>query len=103
MKTPAVFCSALLGCVTATASDLSPIVCTLNPVVCESVASSRFDAQLQRLLAEQKLQLQPTQWTMIYFYMPVVVEDREIAEFQIRYLEELLAREKAKLKDQPQK
>jgi hypothetical protein len=49
------------------------------------------------LLVERQLAMQPPYWTTVYFYWPSLGE-RELQALQIRYLEELLAREKEKAK-----
>lgn len=86
----------LVAAATASAGDpLPPLVCTPRPIACEPSASRRIDPQLQRLLVERQLQTQPPYWTAVYFYVPALGE-REQLELQIRYLEELLAREKEK-------
>jgi hypothetical protein len=72
-----------------------PIVCTPNPIACERAPVDRFDPAFQRFLVERRLELQPSYWTTVYFYLPPL-EQRELQELQIRYLAELLAREQAK-------
>lgn len=86
--------AAVAGAAAATADD-GPIVCTPQPVVCKPQAANRLDPQLQRLLVERQLAKAPPYWTTVYFYLPAL-DERELQELQIRYLEELLAREKAK-------
>jgi hypothetical protein len=77
------------------AADSPPIVCTPNPISCEPAPAGRFDPAFQRFLVERKLELQPTYWTTVYFYLPPL-ESRELQELQIRYLAELLKREETK-------
>jgi hypothetical protein len=89
--------AAVLGPAVAVGGDPAPLVCTPQPLACEPSAASRVDPQLQRLLVERQLQAQPERWTAVYFYLPVL-DERELLELQIRYLEELLLREKAKAK-----
>jgi hypothetical protein len=88
---PALFCAAA-----ASAGDLPPpLVCTPEPPTCEPRAVAPLGPQLQRLLVEWQLQSQPPAWTAVYFYLPMQ-DERESLELQIRYLEQLLSREKAK-------
>jgi hypothetical protein len=89
---------AMLACTAASANDVpGPIVCTPNPVACEPRAFNRLDPEVQRLLVERQLAMQPPYWTTVYFYWPSLGE-RELQALQIRYLEKLLAREKEKAK-----
>jgi hypothetical protein len=83
---------------TARSGDLSqPLFCTPQPVSCGPIKpADQFDAASQRALVERQLQNQPSQWQAIYFYVPTG-DDGTQRELQIRYLEELLARERAKL------
>jgi hypothetical protein len=66
-----------------------------QPVACASGTIDRLDPSLQRQLVEQQLNSQPPYWTTVYFYLPPL-GDSELEELQIRYLEELLARHKAR-------
>jgi hypothetical protein len=91
---PALFL-ATFALAASAAADTPPIVCTPNPIACEPAPASRFDPQFQRFLVERKLELQPSYWTTVYFYLPPL-EARELEELQIRYIAELLAREEAK-------
>jgi hypothetical protein len=72
-----------------------PIVCIPQPFACKPGELDRLDPSLQRQLVEQQLKSQPAYWTTVYFYMPPL-DDSALEELQIRYLEELLARHKAK-------
>lgn len=91
---PMLFAVALALAASARAEP-PPIVCTPNPIACEPAPVSRFDPAFQRFLVERKLELQPSYWTTVYFYLPPL-EQRELQELQIRYIAELLAREQAK-------
>lgn len=83
----------------AVADAPAPIVCMPQPVACEPRALDRLNPALQRKLVEQQLDAQPSYWTTVYFYLPPL-GDRELEELQIRYLEDLLARQKAKSRDE---
>ena len=86
----------LLSSFAVAASELpAPIVCMPQPVSCVPRPIDRLDPSLQRQLVERQLQSQPPYWSTVYFYLPPLGE-RELEELQIRYLEELLARQKAK-------
>lgn len=85
---------ATLALAASTATAESPLVCTPDPIACERAPADRFDPAFQRFLVERKLELQPSYWTTVYFYLPPL-EQRELQELQIRYLAELLKREGA--------
>jgi hypothetical protein len=72
-----------------------PIVCMPQPVACGPQTLDRLDPAVQRQLVEQQLSSQPNYWTTVYFYLPPL-DDGALEQLQIRYLEELLARHKAK-------
>lgn len=72
-----------------------PIVCMPQPVACAPQTLDRLDPAVQRQLVEQQLNSQPNYWTTVYFYLPPL-DDGALEQLQIRYLEELLARHKAK-------
>jgi hypothetical protein len=99
MSTTRLLSLAVLACAAGASAQErpTPIVCTPKPVACAPRPLDRLDPQLQRLLVERQLEKQPPYWTTVYFYLPALNE-RELQELQIRYLEELLAREKEKAK-----
>ncbi|HYM35419.1 MAG TPA: hypothetical protein VET48_08490 [Steroidobacteraceae bacterium] len=81
---------------TSRSAEPVALLCTPSPTTCAPVnTTNKFDPSLQRLLVEQQLQAHSAYWQAIYLYMPVV-SDGEQKELQIRYLEELLARQRAK-------
>jgi hypothetical protein len=92
---------ATLAMPTLTAADeVSPVnlVCSPRPpLVCASfstTAPGRFDPLMQQLMVRQQLDGQAKGWGVIFLYVPNA-DVRTLEELQIRFLDELLARERA--------
>lgn len=84
----------------AGADEVTPstaVVCTPQPVICTTFAASsndRFTPLVQHLLVRSQLESQPRGWQMVFLYVPSM-DPRALEELQIRFLDELLARQKA--------
>ena len=86
------------SCLTARGAEPPPaLLCTDAPMKCVPFAAGdqRFDARVQRLLAERRLAGQSLRPDALYLYFPVDISE-DIKEQQIRFLYELLAEERAK-------
>lgn len=86
------------ACFTARAAEPAPsVLCTEAPTKCVPFAAGdqRYDARVQRLLAERRLAGQSLRPDALYLYFPLDISD-DIKEQQIRFLYELLAAERAK-------
>jgi len=83
---------------TARSAEPPVFLCTSTPMQCTPIEGvDKFDAQVQRMLAERQLAKQPRA-EALYILLPMSDDDGALKETQIRYLEELLARERAKSK-----
>lgn len=84
----------------AAADEVTPaatVICTPQPVICTTIAASsndRFTPFVQHLLVRSQLESQPKGWQMVFLYVPSM-DTRALEELQIRFLDELLARQKA--------
>jgi len=90
---------AALPLVTAAADAPAPVrlICSPHPpLICASFSTSgRFDPLMQQLMVRQQLDGQAKGWGVIFLYVPNT-DTRALEELQIRFLDELLARERAK-------
>lgn len=90
---------------TARATEPPPsLLCTNAPMQCVPFAAGdqRFDARVQRLIAERRLIGQSLKPDALYLYFPLDISD-DIKERQIRFLYELLAQERAKAQSASEK
>jgi hypothetical protein len=98
MRTPlfAMLAMAALPLVTA-ADEPQPVrlICSPRPpLVCASFSTNgRFDPLMQQLMVRQQLDGQAKDWGVIFLYVPNA-DPRALEELQIRFLDELLARER---------
>jgi len=81
----------------AAADEPQPVrlVCSPHPpLICASFSTSgRFDPLMQQLMVRQQLDGQAKGWGVIFLYVPNA-DPRALEELQIRFLDELLARER---------
>jgi hypothetical protein len=64
------------------------------PLVCASFSTTgRFDPLMQQLMVRRQLDGQAKGWGVIFLYVPNA-DPRALEELQIRFLDELLARER---------
>lgn len=93
-------CALAAASASAGADDVTAataVVCTPQPVICTTFAASsndRFTPLVQHLLVRSQLEAQPKGWQMVFLYVPSM-DTRALEELQIRFLDELLARQKA--------
>ena len=72
------------------------------PLICASFSTTgRFDPLMQQLMVRQQLDGQAKGWGVIFLYVPNA-DTRALEELQIRFLDELLARERNAGKTSPQ-
>jgi hypothetical protein len=92
----AMLAAAALPLVTA-ADEPQPVrlMCAPRPpLICASFSTTgRFDPLMQQLMVRQQLDGQAKGWGVIFLYVPNA-DTRALEELQIRFLDELLARER---------
>jgi hypothetical protein len=81
-----------------TAADEPPpvrLMCSPHPpLICASFSTNgRFDPLMQQLMVRQQLDGQAKGWGVIFLYVPNA-DPRALEELQIRFLDELLARQR---------
>lgn len=99
MKTRALALLALAAVPLVTVADEPPppvrLMCSPHPpLICASFSTTgRFDPLMQQLMVRQQLDGQAKGWGVIFLYVPNA-DPRALEELQIRFLDELLARER---------
>ncbi len=89
----------------AAGDDVTPaatVVCTPQPVICTTIAATsndRFSPFVQHLLVRSQLESQPKGWQRVFLYVPSM-DTRALEELQIRFLDELMARQKGEAANQ---
>jgi hypothetical protein len=85
---------------TTLADETQPVKLTCSPrppLVCASFSTTtpgRFDPLMQQWMVRQQLDGQAKNWGVIFLYVPNV-DARTLEELQIRFLDELLSRQKS--------
>jgi hypothetical protein len=101
MRTSALTILALAALPFATfADETQPVKLTCSPqppLICASFSTTtpgRFDPLMQQWMVRQQLDGQAKNWGVIFLYVPNV-DVRTLEELQIRFLDELLSRQKS--------
>jgi len=98
MRTRALALLAAVASPLVTAADTPQpvrLVCSPQPpLICASFSTTgRFDPLMQQLMVRQQLDGQAKGWGVIFLYVPNT-DVSALEELQIRFLDELLARER---------